>query len=51
MSWPFQRVTENGRLLPKAQALGSLVDGLILGNTLLRDHYPDGPWWYVPDMR
>ena len=44
----LQRVTETGRLLPKAQALGSLVDGLILGNPLLRDHYPDAPWWYVP---
>jgi hypothetical protein len=32
----------------KARALGTLVDGLSLGNRLLPDRYPGRPWWYVP---
>lgn len=35
-------------LHPKHLALERQVDGLILGNGLLRDHYSERPWWYVP---
>jgi glycosyltransferase involved in cell wall biosynthesis len=35
-------------LKPRARELGRTVDGLILGNRLLRDAYPERPAWFVP---
>ncbi len=35
-------------LRPRARVLGRTVDGLVLGNRLLLEHYPERPAWIVP---
>jgi glycosyltransferase involved in cell wall biosynthesis len=41
-------VAGHDELTPKARALGRAVDGLIVGNSALAEHYRDRPWWFVP---
>lgn len=41
-------VSGQSELGSKARALGGLVDGLIVGNQALADHYPQKPYWWVP---
>lgn len=41
-------VSGRDQLTAKARALGMTVDGLIVGNAALAEHYPGRPWWFVP---